>query len=96
MISLKKAREKLDMGDTCIRKLIATDPTFPAYFICGRWKVDAQQLDAWIEAKKNKPQPAIVIEAPRRRGRPKNQLYKKPAVVYEVITPGWVPDIGRA
>ncbi|QNB45872.1 hypothetical protein BR63_05800 [Thermanaerosceptrum fracticalcis] len=93
MISLKKAREKLDMGDTCIRKIIATDPTFPAYFICGRWKIDEQELDKWIECKRANAGVQFIPS-----GRTQTKAHKKTPArqqhctkVYEVITPGWSP-----
>lgn len=87
LLTLKEARGVLAMGDTKIRELIYSDPTFPAYEICGRWKIDADELNDWINARRNK----IVLArkaAPSRRGRPRKQ---GPPMVYEVITPGWNP-----
>lgn len=98
MISLKKARKKLDMGDTCIRKTIATDPTFPAYFICGRWKVEVNELDIWINEQKNKAQEEnsepIPVESRSRKKRSRKST-KSVKKTYEVITPGWTPKVGQ-
>ena len=85
LLTLKQACEILAMGDTKIRELIYSDPSFPAYHVGGRWKIDATELDEWINAHRNS---AILTQkaAPSRRGRPRKQ---GPPVVYEVITPGW-------
>lgn len=87
LLTVKQTCEILQMGNTKIRELIYSDPNFPAYHIGGRWKIDAQELDKWIDARRN----GIILAqkaAPStsKRGRPKKQ---GPPAVYEVITPGW-------
>lgn len=87
LLTLKQAREILQMSDTKIRELIYGDPTFPAYHVGGRWKIDARELDEWIDARRN----GVILArkaTPSKRGRPRKQ---GPPVVYEVITPGWDP-----
>lgn len=88
LLTLKQACEILQIGDTKIRELIYTDPTFPAYQIGGRWKIDAAELDEWINARKN----SVVLTwqpVPSKRGRPPKSTQQKR--VYNVITPGWNP-----
>lgn len=87
LLTLKQAREILAMGDTKIRELIYGDPSFPAYQICGRWKIDAGELNEWIDARRNKVVLARKM-APSKRGRPRKS---KMPITYEVITPGWNP-----
>lgn len=85
MLSIKQACEVLAMGQTKLREIIKTDPTFPAYMICGRWKIDAEKLNFWIECHRAGAAVKRSIIQPK-RGRPKKTPPKR---VYEVITPGW-------
>jgi len=91
LLTLKQARDILQMSDTKIRELIYSDPSFPAYHIGGRWKIDARELDEWIDARRN----GVILArkaAPSKRGRPPKETTKR---VYNVITPGWDPHKGR-
>ncbi len=93
MIPLKEAMAIIGVGDTKIRQIIATDPTFPAYLIGGRWKVDAVKLDTWIEAQRAGAALQVTAAPPRPRkgGRPKSTPQTNR--VWEVITPGWTPGM---
>ena len=93
MIPLKAAMGIIGIGDTKIREIIASDPTFPAYLIGGRWKIDVQKLDRWIEAHRAGAvlQAAAAPPRPRKRGRPKSTPQTNR--VWDVITPGWTPGM---
>ena len=88
LISLKEAMEILSIGNTKIREIACTDPTFPAYLIGGRWKVDAKKLDDWIEAQRVGAGANVVSteSRPAKRGRPPA---KTPPKQWQAITPGW-------
>lgn len=88
LISLKEAMDILTIGNTKIRQIACTDPTFPAYLIGGRWKVDAKKLDEWIEAQRVGAGALKRVESytPAKRGRPPAKTQPKQ---WQAITPGW-------
>ena len=66
-------------------KFTTTDPTFPARKIGGQWRMDPDELKAWVSEQQTPRETVIVVPiSSRKRGRPS----KKPTKTASKRPPG--------
>lgn len=63
----KEVQELLGIHQNTMYRLQQKDPTFPIRKICGKWKADPDELEAWVKSQNTFTQER---QEPIRRGRP--------------------------
>lgn len=72
----QEVRQYLKISYRQFLKFTATDPTFPAHKIGGQWRIDPDELKAWVAAQEGPRQSVIISLNSRKKGRPPK---RKPA-----------------